>query len=349
MGRILLIAASLYVALITDSTKHVHAQENGALLTAATVNEAEFDPDRSFKNVETDPEDDQSAAKKAREPFILKLQILLDRARMSPGEIDGRLGRNTEKALAAFERKMGLPEDGKLDADVWQKLTAGQTEPVLQEVQISEDDVKGPFAEKIPARFEDKAELKALSYETPAELLGERYHASPDLLKDLNPNARFDRSGTTLLVPRVRGDAPPTRVLRIVADKSRTAVEAYAEDGSLVAVYPATIGSDDTPTPDGETTVTKAFKNPWYTYDPRKLDFKEVQTNRVLKLAPGPNNPVGAVWIDLKREGYGIHGTPEPQQISKTSSHGCVRLTNWDALDLADLVEPGAQVIFSGG
>lgn len=250
--------------------------------------------------------------------------------------------------MAAFERKLGLPEDGKPDAELWQKLTEAHTDPVLHEVQISEDDVKGPFAEKIPSRFEDKAELKALSYEDVAELLGERHHSSPDLLRDLNPNADFSRAGTTLIVPQVRGNPPANRVIKIIADKGRSTVEAYSQDG-LIAVYPATIGSDDTPTPDGETTVTKAIKNSWYTYDPRKLDFKDVQTSRVLKIAPGPNNPVGSVWIDLKREGYGIHGTPEPKQVSKTSSHGCVRLTNWDALDLADLVEPGAQVIFSGG
>jgi lipoprotein-anchoring transpeptidase ErfK/SrfK len=257
-------------------------------------------------------------------------------------------GRNTEKAIAAFERKVGLPEDGKPDAELWRKLSDAQSEAALQEVQISEEDVKGPFADKIPARFEEKAELKALSYEGVEELLGEKYHASPDLLRDLNPNASFTSAGTMILVPRIRREAPANRVTRIIADKGRTLIEAFASDGTLVAVYPATIGSDDTPTPDGETTVTKAIKNPWYTYDPRKLDFKDVQTERVLKIAPGPNNPVGLVWIDLKREGYGIHGTAEPKQISKTSSHGCVRLANWDALDLAALVEPGAQVIFVG-
>jgi lipoprotein-anchoring transpeptidase ErfK/SrfK len=133
---------------------------------------------------------------------------------------------------------------------------------------------------------------------------------------------------------------------RIVADRRFATVTAYGEDGRALAVYLATIGSLEKPAPDGKTEVERVARNPWYTYDPRLVHFKEVKTRTKIRIAPGPHNPVGLVWIELGKMGYGIHGAPDPAKVSKTASHGCVRLTNWDALELAELVERGTPVDF---
>jgi len=288
----------------------------------------------------------QALKKADRTPIMVKLQVLLDRAQFSPGLIDGRRGSNVSQALAAYEAAHGLKADGRLDDKIWQTLTEADTEPVLEDYTITEKDVEGPFVKEIPKDFEAMAKLDKLAYSSPAELLAERFHIGEDLLKALNPDADLAKAGTRIVVPKLAKDRKGEKVARIEVDKKEKVVRAFDKDGKIVGFYPATIGSRDTPAPSGTYKVRAVAENPTYYYDPTDLSFKGVETKESLKIAPGPNNPVGSVWIDLTKETYGIHGTPDPASIGKTSSHGCVRLTNWDARTLSKMVSKGTVVEF---
>ncbi len=281
-------------------------------------------------------------------PVMIRAQVMLDRAHFSPGVIDGRNGENVRNALAAFERARGLNPDGELDAQVWAALSEGDANPAVRGYQISEADVRGPFTAEIPVGFPAMAELEQLGYRDAAEGLAEKFHMDEDLLRELNPGVDFGRAGQVILVAAV-GDTPlPAEVDRIDVDKDRVQVRAYAGD-RLVAVYPATVGSGSFPSPEGAMTVASVAPAPTYTYNPEVITFgRERNGDRVLTIAAGPNNPVGSTWIDLSEPTYGIHGAPEPQDVGKTASHGCVRLTNWDVAELGRAVRTGARVSFVG-
>ena len=283
-----------------------------AALDLKAVNEAQFSEKRG----------------KGISPAILKAQILLDRARFSPGTIDGRGGENFDKAVAAFAEAQGLKDDG-LTKELFDKLAATSTEPVLQEYAITAEDVKGPFVPKIPAKMEDMASLERLGYRNEVEALAEKFHMDEGLLKALNPGKPFGRAGTAILVANVKNDKPGAKAGKLVVRKSEHALHALDKDGKLVAFYP----------------VERVAQNPTYTYNP-KYKFKGVKATKPFTIEPGPNNPVGAVWIDLSLESYGIHGSPDPAKVGKTYSHGCVRLTNWDVKQLAQMVEKGTPVEF---
>jgi lipoprotein-anchoring transpeptidase ErfK/SrfK len=237
-----------------------------------------------------------------------------------------------------------LEVDGKLDREVWDALRGDDAADALVEYAITERDLAYPFVAAIPDDYAAQARLPSLAYTSVEEMLGERFHMDLKLLKALNPDADFTRVGTTIRVASVEAQLVGGKLARIVADKSRLQVRGYDAQNRLIVAYPATIGSADNPSPSGEHRVSSVAPNPVYYYDPR--NFVQGDNTEKLTLPPGPNNPVGSTWIDLTDPGYGIHGTPDPSKIGKTASHGCVRLTNWDAEELAGMVEPGVVVSF---
>ncbi|OWV97260.1 L,D-transpeptidase [Rhizobium sp. R693] len=274
------------------------------------------------------------------DPAIVHLQVLLDRAGSSPGVIDGHDGENLRKAIAGFELTQHLPVDGKLDPDVIGRLP--DDAPAIQPYVISEDDGKD-LVEKIPKDYAEQAKMHHLGYTSIAEKLAERFHMDINLFKALNPNAPI-AVGETVSVA-MPGAARSGEAKRIEAHKKSGQVLAFAEDGTLLAAYPATIGSEESPSPTGTHKVKGVARMPTYTYNP-KVNFQQGKNRTILKLSSGPNNPVGTAWIDLTQPTYGIHGTPNPELIGKAGSHGCVRLTNWDVEELVGMVKPGVVVEF---
>ncbi|CDZ29120.1 L,D-transpeptidase [Neorhizobium galegae] len=271
---------------------------------------------------------------------IVRLQILLDRAGASPGVIDGYLGSNLIKAIAGFEALRGLPVDGKLDPEALRGLM--DDVPAVQAYAITADDAKD-LVDSIPKDYAEQAKMERLGYTSVAEKLGERFHMDIGLLKALNPTAAF-APGETIAVA-IPGSAKTGAVKTIEVRRRSGEAFAFAEGGSLLAVYPATIGSEGSPSPTGTHKIQGVSRMPTYTYNP-KINFQQGGNKKVLQLAGGPNGPVGTVWIDLTEPTYGIHGTPEPELIDKVGSHGCVRLTNWDVEELAGMVKPGVIVKF---
>jgi lipoprotein-anchoring transpeptidase ErfK/SrfK len=272
---------------------------------------------------------------------VVRLQILLDRAHFSPGQIDGAYGDNLRVALEGYQASHRLPMSGIGDEYAWRSLNA-DTSAALIPYSITADDTRGPF-EKLPADMMQQAKLSFLGYESPEDELGERFHASPALLAKLNPGKNLENPGEQIVVPSVRRqyNVPAEKV---VVSKSRRTVTAFASDGTVLAQYPATIGSEHDPLPIGQWKIAALQQNPEFHYNPNLFWDAKPEDSKA-RIAPGPRSPVGVVWISLSKEHYGIHGTPRPGEIGHTESHGCIRLTNWDAEELSKMVRSGTPVI----
>ena len=267
----------------------------------------------------------------------LKLQALLDWNHASPGPIDGGWGMNAKKALKNFQAMHGLPQDGRMSAEVWkllnEKIPANQ--PVLVGYTLTQEDIKGPY-QPTPSGSEAKSKMKGLYYQDVQEMLAERFHMDIRYLKKLNSDKKFTVGETiTVFNP---GAPLNEKITRLVAKKADNILYAYNGD-RLIATYPTTVGSSDTPSPTGTFSIVNRVKNPWY-----RATSGEGKDKKVFMLPPGPNSPVGVVWMGLSKPSYGIHGSPVPEGISRQASHGCVRLTNWDVLEVYANVDTGTKV-----
>ncbi len=269
---------------------------------------------------------------------VLRTQVLLDRAHFSPGEIDGVAGSNVAKAVAGYQRSQGLPDGGGMDVATWAALEAGAV-PTLVDYTIVAADVAGPFV-ALPTDMIRKSKLKALGFSSAAEALGERFHASPALLRALNPGKALDRAGEVIRVPNVAGAAELPKAAKVVVDKSELALLLMDAQGKVYAQFPVSAGSRHDPLPIGDWKINGVARDPVFNYNP-KLFWDGNPAHGKATLQPGPNNPVGVAWIDLSKPHYGIHGTPEPSRIGKTQSHGCIRMTNWSVMLVAGAVAPG--------
>lgn len=321
-----MIATLLASAALAPSFAHAAkaAKATALPLTAETVNSA-----------------GKNAAGKPDRAAILRAQILLDRARFSPGEIDGASGSNMRRALAGFQKARGLTASGELDAPSWAALNADSAD-ALASYTLTDADTAGPFA-PIPEDMADKAKLPALGYATALEGLGEKFHTSPALLQKLNPGKDL-AAGTEIVVPNVLGTEPLPKAGKVVVDKSERTLTLLDSAGKVVAQFPSSSGTDKDPLPIGNWKVNGVSHNPVFHYNPA-LFWDAEPGEKKAKIPAGPNNPVGVAWIDLSKPHYGIHGTPVPASIGKTQSHGCIRLTNWDVAALATSVGPGTEVV----
>lgn len=281
---------------------------------------------------------------KGQFPVYARAHVMLNNSHASPGAIDGTSGKNTLKAIASFQQMNGIKPTGTLTQETWDALLAKQgSKPAFVEYTITEEDLKGPYAESIPSDYALQAKMKGLYYTRVTEMLGEKFHMDEDFLKKLNPKATFKKAGEKLIVANIRNEVPEDIHL-IVAHKGAKQLYLFNSRNQMIASFPATIGSSSTPSPTGTYKVTGVAKNPWYSYSPS--NFVQGNNKKPLSLPPGPNGPVGNIWIGLSKKSFGIHGTPNPSAISKTASHGCIRLTNWDANDLGRKVKSGVTVRF---
>jgi len=283
---------------------------------------------------------------------LLAFQVRLDRQGFSPGEIDGRAGIKFARALSALQTAWDLPPSGKPDCDTWRALGGDASTPSLTTHVVTADDVNGPFEKLIPRALPDQAALPALGYRSVLEMLAERFHASPALLQELNRRTTLV-AGQPLEVPNVVPFSPDkkpvsdpaTANVTVVVSKDESSLRIDGADGTLLFFAPVTTGGRYDPLPIGDWKVTGVSWHPVFHYNPN-LFWDAKPDDSEAKIQPGPNNPVGVVWISLNLEHYGLHGTPEPGRIGQTESHGCVRLTNWDAARVASMVRPGTPVMF---
>ena len=296
---------------------------------------------------------------------IFHAQVLLDRAGFSPGVVDGEKGISFDAAVKGFQQARGLQVTGQLDQATRQALLQDKS-PSTRRLRIDESDAQGPFVGRIPKDPEQQAKMQRLGYRNLLEKIAEKFHTSPATIIALNDPKQSLRAGTVLVLPNVlptsrnysnvKGDVAQLlsdlnvsgqqpKAAKVVVDKSDKVVHVYDKGGRMIAQFPATMGSEKDPLPLGNWKVNTIAFNPPFKYQPKLFwDVKDDEKEQMLP--PGPNGPVGVVWIDLNKEHIGIHGTNSPETIKRAESHGCVRLTNWDAARLTQMIGNGMQVVF---
>lgn len=298
---------------------------------------------------------------------ILHAQVILDKLGFSPGIIDGREGQSLTLALKGFQETRGLKQSGTLDAPTLSALHQYRSWRPVTRMQVPVSGLTGPFVDPLPKDPADQAKLQSIAYRRPLEKLAEMFHTTPEVLVELNPGGGKIRQGASFVFPGVsttnhdyQGDWKPEwrqtladlnvdadqpEADHLVVDKSEKALKVYDAHDKLIAQFSASMGSQHDPLPLGTWKINVVDPNPRFHYNP-DLFWDAKKDDEKAMLPPGPNGPVGVVWLDLSKEHYGIHGTPEPQNIGRTQSHGCIRLANWDAARLAMMVKPGIKAIF---
>ena len=298
---------------------------------------------------------------------MLPAQLAIDRMGFSPGVLDGKNGASMKLALEGFQKANGLTQSGSLDAATKAALAKANVASPTRRVRIPESFANQRFYPDLPDNAADQAKLPALGYRNLMEALAERFHTTPETLVALNSADTQIGTGKVIIVPNVpevaaagaelsaRGwdktlqslgvAAEQPDVESIIVDKSEGWLRTINSDGKIIGQFPVTTGSSQDPLPIGNWTIKGVARNPEFHYNPKLFwDVSDSEDKQLLM--PGPNSPVGVVWIDLSKPHYGIHGTGEPKTIGRAQSHGCVRLTNWDAARVAGMVKPGTKVVF---
>lgn len=274
----------------------------------------------------------------------LEMQVELHRRGFSCGSIDGVVGAQTEAALKAFQRSVGIADTGALNADTREHLTL--TAPALTEYTISPVDV-GKL-HPLPTTWLEKSQVESMAYATVLESIAERHHTNPKLLQQLNPGVNWNSAmpGTKIVVPAVDRVSVEGTAASIVITLGARELDVFDDTSRVIAHFPVSIAHMVEKRPLGDLHVVVIIPDPDYTFDPAVFpESPEAQSvGHKLIIPPGPNNPVGVAWIGLDRPGYGIHGTPDPEKVGRTESHGCFRLANWDVLTLMSLVQVGMKV-----
>lgn len=273
---------------------------------------------------------------------MIAVQVMLDQSPHSPGVIDGLGGANTDRAIRYYRKANDLPDGRQVDDELVNALYSDVGGDIFRTYTVTEKDASKSFKDN-PDDFEAMSKLDELSYETPLEMLAERFHMDQDFLQALNPDADFSKAGTKLVIVSHGNRTFDTEIATIEIRKGEATLVGLNESGQVLVSYPATIGSSKFPSPSGEMKVAALAMAPNYTFDP---DDQKWGPDKTFILPAGPNNPVGGTWIDLGKDGYGIHGSPDPQMVAKNASHGCVRLTNWDVAELANAINTGIPVKF---
>ena len=301
------------------------------------------------------------------DPSTLHVQVILDHLGYSPGVLDGREGKSLVAALKGFQETRGLEQTGAMDKPTLQALYPDRKWRPTVMVTLTPEMLAGPYINPLPKDPALQAKLPQLGYRTAMEKLGEMFHTTPAVLVELNSPTTPLKAGSKIVVPNaiatsmaynpklpekwrqtlasLNVDSTQPAGAKIVVSKSREVLRVLDKDGKLVAQFMATMGSEHDPLPIGTWKINGPSYNPPFHYNP-KLFWDAKGSAKAALLPPGPNGPVGVVWLDLSKEHYGIHGTPSPETIGRAESHGCIRLTNWDAARLAMMVKPGTPAIF---